>query len=81
MRVLNMHEFAASGIREGAFCEKTYKRIRYSTVRKDWSALCGFVMEIRKRRASQTLFQEFQWLNERWAKDTLKADHPNSLVL
>src|ERR1700675_370809 len=24
MRVLNMHEFAASGIREGAFDEKTY---------------------------------------------------------
>ena len=80
MRVLNMHEFAASGIREGAFDEKTYKRIRYSTVRKDWMALCGFVMEIRKRRSSQTLFQEFQWLNERWSQKSLKADHP-SLIL
>jgi hypothetical protein len=81
MRVLNMHEFSASGIRQGAFDEMTYKRVRYSTVRKDWISLCGFVMEIRKQRKSPTLFQEFQWLSNRWEAEPLIHDHPQSLMV
>jgi Domain of unknown function (DUF4760) len=72
--VLNAYEFVSSGIREGAFDEGTYKRLRYSNVRKDWDALCAFVFEFRRVKSGQTLFQDFQWLNERWRKSPLKAD-------
>lgn len=79
--VLNTHEFVASGIREGAFDEATYKRIRFSTLRKDWDALCAFVLEFRRVRGSRTLFQDFQWLNGRWEKKPLKADNGNPTSL
>ena len=79
--VLNTHEFVASGIREGAFDKKTYKRIRFSTLRKDWDALCAFVMEFRRVRNSRTLFQDFQWLNSRWEKKPLEADNGNPASL
>ena len=72
--VLNMHEFVASGIREGAFDEYIYKRLRYATLIKDWEILCAFVMEFRRAHSISSLFQEFQWLSDRWRKDPLKTD-------
>jgi len=81
MLVLNAYEFLSSGIREGAFDEGTYNRLRYTNVRKDWDALCAFILEFRRARSSATLFQDFQWLNERWRKRPLKADHePSSII-
>ncbi|MGB8129923.1 MAG: DUF4760 domain-containing protein [Candidatus Angelobacter sp.] len=74
MAILNAYEFAASGIREAAFDEYTYKRNRYSTVLKDWAALRAFVMEFRYKKKISTLFQEFEWLARRWEKRPLKAD-------
>lgn len=75
--VLNTHEFVACGIREGAFDEDAYKRLRFSTLLKDWDILCASAMEIRQIRQSPTLFQDFQWLNERWQKERLNADSGN----
>jgi hypothetical protein len=75
--VLNTHEFVASGIRSNALDEHVYKRLRFSTLRKDWDGLCGFILEFRRVRASKTLYQDFQWLNDRWENCPLKADHPS----
>jgi hypothetical protein len=79
--VLNTHEFVASGIRSNALDENIYKRLRFSTLRKDWDGLCGFILEFRRVRASKTLYQDFQWLNDRWEQCPLKADNssPNSI--
>lgn len=78
--VLNAYEFVASGIREGAFHEGTYKRLRYFNVQRDWDALCGFVQEFRRNKGSATLFQDFQWLSGRWGKKPLKADNQQHLL-
>jgi hypothetical protein len=72
--VLNTYEFIASGTREGAFDEYTYKRLRYSVVIRDWDNLCAFVLAFRKMKGLSGLFQEFEWLVERWRKKPLKID-------
>ena len=72
--VLNAYEFVASGIREDAFDEDTFKRLRCSTVLKDWEALWGFVMEFRRQKKIPTLFQDFEWLYDKWKIDPLPAN-------
>ena len=72
--VLNSHEFVAMGVREGAFDEKTYKRLRWSSLVRDWNALETYVAEFRKSRERPTLFQEFELLAKRWKKDPLKKE-------
>lgn len=71
--VLNFYEFAAAGIRDGAFDEAMFRRMQYSMVLRDWGALEGFVRELRKARGSDTLFREFQRLAESWRKKPLKV--------
>lgn len=73
---LNTYEFMAVGIRAGALDEKTYKRLRCSTLLKDWEALCAFVVDFRRAKGRASLFQDFQWLNDRWVKKPLKTDQP-----
>lgn len=65
--VLNFNEFVAVGIRENAFDEKTYKRLRKTRYIRDWETLETYVAEFRKSRKSNTLFSEFEWLAKRWA--------------
>jgi hypothetical protein len=72
--VLNTYEFIGSGIRTHAFDEGVHKRLRCSSVIKDWEALDGFVADFRIQKQKQTLFQDFEWLYERWKKNPLKAD-------
>jgi hypothetical protein len=74
MRTLNAYEFVASGIRERAFSEAVYKRLRCSTLIKDWEAFQGFVIEFRKQKSKRTFFQDFEWLYKRWSQQPLKAD-------
>lgn len=71
---LNTHEFVAAGIREGAFDEKTYKRLRCQVLIRDWDALATYVAEFRRTRNRQTLFKEFEWLATKWKADPLKVD-------
>lgn len=71
---LNNYEFIATGIRQGAFDEAIYKRMRYSIVCNDWRSLKAFVIENRNKKQRPTLYQEFNWLGERWIKKPLKAD-------
>jgi hypothetical protein len=74
LSVLNAYEFVGSGIREGAFDEDTYKRLRYSNVLRDWDNLCAFVLAFRRQKGIEGLFQEFEWLDKRWRKKRFKTD-------
>ena len=71
---LNTYEFIASGIRTNAFSESVYKRLRFSTVIRDWESFEGFVTEFRKQKKRDTFFQDLEWLYHRWKKNPLKCD-------
>ncbi len=75
-RILNYHEYLATGIAEGAFDEDIYKRMCYSNCIRDWIRLEGFVNELRVIEKSNTLFQEFESLSTRWKHKPLKAKSP-----
>ncbi|PIT07246.1 DUF4760 domain-containing protein [Snodgrassella communis] len=64
--VLNNYEFMAAGIKEGAFDEEIYKRMKRSLIIKDWEKLELYVRALRKREQRDRLFSEFQWLAEKW---------------
>lgn len=64
--VLNNYEFMASGIKEGAFDEDIYKRMKCSLIINDWKKLDLYVFALRKKEKRDKLFSEFQWLAEKW---------------
>lgn len=72
LQVLNFLEFVAAGIKHGAFDELIYKHVQFSVVMRDWGECEGFVRELRKSRNRPTLFQEVQWLAEKWKKKPLE---------
>lgn len=84
--VLNSYEFIASGMRTGAFDEKTYKRMYYHTVVDHWVQFQEFVVKYRKKTeeeyrsknrkdvSADTLFQDFQSLATKWLNHPLKRN-------
>ena len=74
MLTLNAYEFVASGIREKAFSEAVYKRLRCSTLIRDWESFQAFVIEFRKQKSRKTFFQDFEWLYKRWTQQPLRSD-------
>lgn len=79
LRVLNSHDFVALGIRKKAFDENIYKMSQYSNFMKIWNASDGFIREIRTIEKKPTLFQEIEWLANRWEKGPIhkvKHHHP-----
>lgn len=79
MLSLNSYEFVACGIKTGAFSDKVYKRLRYSTLIRDWKAFEGFVIEFRKKHEHEgdTFFQDFEWLYKKWKRKPLKPNKKN----
>lgn len=47
----------------------------YSTVVNDWKALKPFIFDLRRQVERETIFQEFQWLAEKFSYQPLKTDH------
>ena len=45
--ILNAREFAATGIKKGAFDEDIYKHMVCSMVIKDWDLLESYIIELR----------------------------------
>ncbi|MDB5935665.1 MAG: phage associated protein [Massilia sp.] len=74
LKVLNNHEFIATGIRTKAFDEKIYKLMQCSNVMKVWDSSRGIVNEIRTLECKDTLFQEFEWLAERWKESPVQKN-------
>ncbi|MAI37737.1 DUF4760 domain-containing protein [Alteromonas genovensis] len=75
LRVLNNYEFIATGMREGAFEIKIYKRMTYSQLCHDWKILKPFIMSLRANVNSATAFQEFEWLAKKFQSSVLKVDN------
>jgi len=73
--ILNDYEFVAAAMRDKAFNLCLYKRMRYSVVVNDWDALRAFVHEKRQEVRRKTLFQEFEWMANKFKKKPLKNDH------
>ncbi len=71
--VLNAYEFMASGVREESFDEETYKRMYFTNVTRDWEVAAGLVTVMRRKHGG-TLYQDFQWLADRWKSNPLKKD-------
>ena len=74
--VLNTHEFVACGIKQRALDEKIYKSMYWSIILRDWDSFCGLVVEFRRIAGRPTLFQEFEWLANRWKKKKLNVRKP-----
>lgn len=72
--ILNNYEFIAAGIKEGAFDEEIYKRMKRSILIRDWDALAAYVTEIRRRTGREKIYIEMQWLAERWKKSEIKPE-------
>jgi hypothetical protein len=72
--VLNHHEFVATGIKEGAFDEEIYKRMKRSLVLRDWQALEPYISEKRRQERRDKLFSEFQWLACRWKDNPITPE-------
>lgn len=70
MAILNNYEFMATGIRESAFDEAIYKRMKKSLVIRDWDSLSGYALEMRKQTNRDKLFVEFEWLAKKWKSDS-----------
>lgn len=70
-RILNYHEYMATGTLEGAFDEEIYKRMSYSQVVRDWERLQAFVTEMRRQEKNTTFYQEFQTLATTWKASQL----------
>jgi len=57
LAILNSYEFIAVGIREGAFDEAIYKRMKKSLVLRDWETLSGYAVEMRSQHKRPKLFE------------------------
>jgi len=78
LAVLNNYEFIASGIKEGAFDEEIYKRMKRSLAIKHWDALSAYIAELRRTTQREKLYVEFEWLVGRWKKSQIM---PNTSIL
>ena len=72
LEVLNNYEFAAVGIKQKAFCEKTYKDMKESLVIRDWSLLSSFVVRARQNKGQPTFCEHFEALAKKWVKEKSK---------
>ncbi len=67
--ILNNYEFMASGIREEAFDEDIYRRMKQSLIISDWNMLNVYIYALRKRENRPKLFCEFEWLAKKWEEN------------
>ncbi len=63
---LDHYEFLATGISEGALDGDIYKKMRRTSVLKDWDAVKPYVYELRKQRNNTKIYCELEALVEKW---------------
>lgn len=74
--ILNNYEFMAAGIKEQAFDEEIFKRMKCSLIVQDWDVLEVYIRALRKKSGRPKLFVEFEWLAEKWKDDSsLRIKH------
>ena len=64
--ILNQYEFIAAAIFEDSLDEDLYKRMKESVLIRDWEALEGFVLELRKQEKRDKIFCESERLALKW---------------
>ena len=67
--ILNQYEFIAAAIFEDSLDEDLYKRMKKSVLIRDWEALEGFVLELRKQEKRYQLFCETERLALKWKNE------------
>lgn len=67
--ILNNYEFMAAGIKEGAFDEEIYKRMKRSLIIQDWIILDIYIQSLRKQEGRPKIFCEFEWLAKKWMNE------------
>lgn len=72
--VLNNYEFTAAGIKEGAFDEEIYKRMKRSLVIREWDAFSAYIAELRRKTGRDKIYAEFEWLANRWRNNHIKPE-------
>lgn len=63
---LDHYEFLATGISEGALDGEIYKKMRRTSVIKDWDAVQPYVYELRKQRNNNKIYCELEELVRAW---------------
>lgn len=66
---LNSLEFAAMGIRYGILDESVYKNSQRSNILASWSYYKELVYYIREMTGRDVLYQDLEYLAEKWSKD------------
>lgn len=70
--ILNQYEFIAAAIFTDSLDERLYKKMKRGVVIRDWEALSGFVMELRKRERKAQIFCEMENLVQKWQNEKPK---------
>ncbi len=71
---LNYHEFVAQSIMQKALDEPMYKQMQYTNLMNFWRSAKPIVFYIRKQTGVSTLYQDLEWLFERWQHDPIVAN-------
>lgn len=66
---LDHYEFLATGVSEGALDGDIYKKMRRTSVIKDWDAVKPYVYELRKQRSNPRIYCELEALVEKWRSE------------
>ncbi len=67
---LDHYEFLATGIFEGALDGEIYKKMRCSSVIRDWDAVKPYVYELRKQRNNDKIYCELEQLVNSWRQSS-----------
>lgn len=69
LRVLNGYESVCVGMKNNAYCEKTYRQWKRQALVNDWILLGTFVSSLRHKSSGDTslMFEEFSRIAYRWA--------------
>lgn len=67
MNYLNHYEFLACGIFEEALDGEIYKRMRKTSILRDWEDLKPYVMELRNQRKNNRIYCELENLVKSWS--------------
>lgn len=63
---LDHYEFLATGVSEGALDGEIYKKMRRTSVIRDWDAVQPYVYELRKQRNNNKIYCELEELVRTW---------------
>ena len=68
--VMNNYELTAIGIRRGSLAEDVYKDFRRGVLIHDWRVMLPVVKAIREQENNPRVFENIEWLVDRWSADT-----------